>query len=123
MVSDCCTRTNRFAEDIELAGNRLRNKTPEIVEKSIMVKLVIWDLDDTLWDGTLAEGPVILAPAHREIIGRLVDRGIMCSVASKNSRAAAESELARARILELIIFSEISYQSKSEMIRTILDRT
>jgi hypothetical protein len=31
------------------------------------VKLIIWDLDETLWKGTLSEGLVVLDQAHAEI--------------------------------------------------------
>ena len=31
------------------------------------IKLVIWDLDDTFWNGTISEGTVEIPEKHREI--------------------------------------------------------
>lgn len=44
------------------------------------VKLVIWDLDDTFWRGTLSEGSVERIESNILIVRALIDRGIMCSI-------------------------------------------
>src|SRR5436305_6881915 len=63
------------------------------------VKCVVWDLDNTLWNGTLLEGDEVrLREGVREIIHALDARGILHSIASRNH---AESALARLRELEL----------------------
>ena len=41
------------------------------------VKLVIWDLDDTFWTGTLAEGPVEWVAANIELVKQLTSRDII----------------------------------------------
>src|SRR3546814_8248151 len=48
-------------------------------------KCVIFDLDNTLWDGVLLEGDVTLRPAVADVIRQLDERGILISVASKNA--------------------------------------
>ena len=40
------------------------------------VKLIIWDLDDTLWNGTLSEGEVSLPAEHRAPIYYKVRSGV-----------------------------------------------
>jgi len=63
------------------------------------VKCVVWDLDNTLWNGTLLEGDKVqLRDGVREIIHTLDARGILHSIASRNH---AESALARLRELDL----------------------
>jgi len=63
------------------------------------VKCVVWDLDNTVWDGTLLEGDKVqLREGVREIIHALDARGILHSIASRNH---AESALARLRDGEL----------------------
>ena len=47
------------------------------------VKLVIWDLDETFWKGTLSEGKVQKVDKNFNIVKSLIDRGIMCSIVSK----------------------------------------
>lgn len=57
-------------------------------------KVLVWDLDNTLWDGTLAEGDdVQLRPRAREVIETLDQRGILLSVASKNDPSQALERL------------------------------
>ena len=40
------------------------------------VKLIVWDLDDTFWRGTITEGPVETSPARVAQWQRLVDQGM-----------------------------------------------
>ena len=48
------------------------------------LKLVIWDLDDTFWTGTLSEGEIKTIPENMQVINTLVDHGVMNSICSKN---------------------------------------
>ena len=51
------------------------------------VKCVVWDLDNTIWDGILLEdAAVTLKPRIREVIETLDRRGILHSIASRNDR-------------------------------------
>jgi FkbH-like protein len=86
------------------------------------VKCVVWDLDNTLWNGTLLEGDAVrLRDGVREIIHALDARGILHSIASRNH---AESALARLRELELeeyFLYPQINWGSKAVSIRTIAE--
>jgi hypothetical protein len=45
------------------------------------IKLVIWDLDETFWRGTLDEGGITqYVQAHHDIVVELAQRGIMSSI-------------------------------------------
>ena len=48
------------------------------------IKLVIWDLDDTFWKGTLSEGPIVSIAENIQLVRDLTDRGIVNSICSKN---------------------------------------
>jgi predicted enzyme involved in methoxymalonyl-ACP biosynthesis len=49
------------------------------------IKCVVWDLDNTLWKGTLVEGDeVALNPGIEELLKYFDERGILLSVVSKN---------------------------------------
>ena len=86
------------------------------------VKCVVWDLDNTLWNGTLLEGDKVqLREGVREIIHALDARGILHSIASRNH---AESALARLRELELeeyFLYPQINWGSKAVSVRTIAE--
>ncbi len=49
------------------------------------IKIVIWDLDETFWKGTLSEGAIDAVPLNSKTVQELSSRGIINSIASKNS--------------------------------------
>ena len=55
--------------------------------------MVVWDLDDTFWAGTLSEGGGRVKTENVAILRALVDRGIMNSICSKNDFDAAKARL------------------------------
>ena len=92
----------------------------EILSSS--VKLVIWDLDETLWAGTLSEGEVNLDSARGDLIRQLNRRGIMNSICSKNDFDKVKDRLSREEGLwDEFIFPRISWQSKGPQILQIID--
>ena len=58
------------------------------------VKLIIWDMDETFWSGTLTEGEVHVSDAMDRLIRDLSSRGIVNSISSKNDWDAVASVLA-----------------------------
>ncbi len=50
------------------------------------IKLIVWDLDDTFWSGTLSEGDVVVPEQNINLIRRLTDIGIVNSICSKMTR-------------------------------------
>ena len=89
------------------------------------IKCVIWDLDNTLWEGILVEqGPskLRLRPGVREFIEELDQRGILQSVASKNNPEEATDVLKSLDVAEYFLFPQISWSPKSESIASIIQQ-
>jgi FkbH-like protein len=85
------------------------------------IKLVIWDLDETLWSGTLAEGGRVAVPQSSiDIVKELTGRGIVNSICSKNDFTEARSVLEQARIWEYFVFPHIAFTPKGEAIKKII---
>lgn len=85
------------------------------------VKCVIWDLDDTLWEGTLSEGGgAVLRPGAREAVLELDRRGIVQSVSSRNDRAPALRRLADHGLREYFLCPQISWGPKSQGVGDVL---
>ena len=85
-------------------------------------KCVVWDLDKTLWRGTLVEDDahsIALRPGIREILEGLDERGILMSVASKNSYEDAMNMLRRLGVHEYFLVPQISWDPKSQGIKQI----
>lgn len=84
------------------------------------VKCVVWDLDNTIWEGTLLESEnVHLKPQIKDIIIELDRRGILNSIASKNNHEDAINKLQAFGLLDYFLFPEIHWDSKSSSIARI----
>jgi FkbH-like protein len=89
------------------------------------VKVLVTDLDNTLWNGILIENPdriPDLLPGRREVLRELDRRGILLSVASKNNPADAQRVLERHGIWDLFLHPQIGWEPKSAGIRTLVQR-
>lgn len=87
------------------------------------IKCVVWDLDNTLWQGTLLEGDdLTLAPGVIDVIRELDRRGILHSVASKNDYDAAWGKLVEFGIDELFLHPQIGWGNKSDSIKEIAEK-
>ncbi|MFI5957621.1 HAD-IIIC family phosphatase [Cryptosporangium sp. NPDC051539] len=84
------------------------------------VKCLVWDLDDTLWDGVLLEGDdVRLRPHVAELLTTLDQRGILHSVASRNDEEAALARLRRLGVEDMFVYPQIGWNPKSSAIERI----
>ncbi len=87
------------------------------------IKCLIFDLDGTLWDGTLVENyDVKLKKGVRELLEELDRRGILMSVSSKNDFSYAEKKLREEGIFDYFLVPQISWNPKSESITEISER-
>jgi FkbH-like protein len=85
------------------------------------VKLVIWDLDDTFWSGTLAEGEISPVPANQAAVITLAERGIMSSISSKNDFEAAATRLKQLGVWDYFIFPSIEFGPKGANIAAMIE--
>jgi FkbH-like protein len=85
------------------------------------VKLVVWDLDDTLWAGTLSEGPVAIDPSVTELIRTLNRRGIVNSICSKNTEAEARHRLEEADLWSEFVFLSVDWSPKGSRVAQIVE--
>jgi FkbH-like protein len=88
--------------------------------KEHQIKCLVWDLDNTLWKGTLIEDKqVFLDPIAVELIKTLDERGILQSIASKNDADLAMKKLAEFGLEEYFLYPQIHWDPKSGSIQTI----
>jgi FkbH-like protein len=85
------------------------------------VRLLIWDLDDTFWSGTLMEGGVKIIESNVRIVKTLAARGIISSICSKNDLQKARSELERIGLWEYFVFPRIAWAGKGAMVKAIAE--
>ncbi|MEO7021094.1 MAG: HAD-IIIC family phosphatase [Ktedonobacteraceae bacterium] len=93
-------------------------KNEHMKQKSI--KCVVWDLDNTLWDGVLLEDErVVLRETMIDVIKVLDSRGILHSIASKNTYETAMAKLEQLGISQYFLYPQINWNSKAVSIREI----
>lgn len=85
------------------------------------IKLVIWDLDETFWKGTLSEEGVVSIEQNITIVKELCDRGIMSSIVSKNDFDQAKEKLMELGVWDYFIFPTIAWESKGPLIKNLIN--
>lgn len=107
---------NLEAEMTILAADfcQMKNAVPSKPSKKI--KCIAWDLDNTIWDGILAEvnqDQLILRDGVVETIKELDRRGIIQIIVSKNDIGAVEPVLNQLGIRQYFIYVLSNWNSKS----------
>lgn len=88
------------------------------------IKLIVWDLDETFWQGTLSEGGVVTPTENIELIRTLTDRGIMNSICSKNDFSTVEAEFGKKSyggLFDLFVFPSIDWTPKGQRVKELVD--
>lgn len=88
--------------------------------KEQKIKCVVWDLDNTIWDGVLIENDnVQLKENVVYVIKELDRRGILQSISSKNEYDMAKEKLEYFGLFDYFIYPQINWNSKSEAVAQI----
>lgn len=86
-------------------------------DQPVLVKCLVWDLDDTLWRGTLLEAPDVRLPSGiRQVISTLDSRGILQSISSKNDYDHAWERLEQLGVAEYFVHPQIGWGRKSDAV-------
>ena len=86
------------------------------------VKLMIWDLDETLWKGTLSEENVELNRPFIDFINDTLDAGIVHSICSKNDYHKTKDKMQELGIWDLFVFPSIDWTPKGQRVKSIIDQ-
>ncbi len=86
------------------------------------IKLIIWDLDETFWSGTLSEGGARIPDENIQLVKDLTDCGIINSICSKNEFEPTKNALQDAGVWDLFVFPSINWESKGPQIKDKLDK-
>lgn len=87
------------------------------------IKCIVWDLDHTLWNGILTEDvEVSLRDGLREVLVELDQRGILLSIASKNTYEHAMEKLQQLGIDQLFLYPQINWGPKSASLEKIREK-
>ncbi len=84
------------------------------------VKLIIWDLDETFWQGTLSEEGITPIAANISMVETLARRGILSTIVSKNDHGAAEKALRDLGVWDYFVMPRIAWAPKGETIAALI---
>lgn len=84
------------------------------------IKLVVWDLDDTLWNGILSEDEVFLPEENKELIIALTDMGIVNSICSKNEISQVNDKLDEFGLSEYFVFKSVDWSAKGNRVKKLV---
>ena len=108
-----------LVDNIDHNQNSIPNVLGNILRDPI--KLVIWDLDETFWKGTLSEGGAELVAENVEIVHTLNSRGIINAICSKNDLATVKARLESDGLWDSFVFRRIAWQPKGEAVARIIE--
>ena len=120
----CAHVTILAAEFITLQAQQAAEPKPIPEKPAKKVKCVCWDLDNTVWAGTLIESEpdeLELRPGVLDTMKELDERGIVQCVVSKNDEKDVRPVLERLGIADLFVYVIANWSSKSSNIRTACD--
>jgi len=84
------------------------------------LKCLVWDLDNTVWDGTLMEADACrLRHGIKTVLHQLDSRGILLSVASANDEDAGLAMLRKKGLDQLFVHPQIRWVNKVSSIQVI----
>lgn len=87
-----------------------------------LIKCLVWDLDNTIWSGTLMEEDRCrLKPGIKPILEELDHRGILHSIASTNDKDLTVKTLERKGIYHFFLYPQITWAKKVRSIQTIAE--
>lgn len=85
------------------------------------IKLVIWDLDETFWNGTISEENIQIPDLNIKLIKKLTDIGIVNSICSKNSWETVEKVLKEKELLEYFVFPSVDWNPKGSRVKKLIN--
>ena len=86
------------------------------------IKLIIWDLDDTFWQGTLSEGGAQIIAEHIQLVKDTTDAGIINSICSKNEPAPTILYLKQLGVMDYFVFTSINWENKGSRIKQMIEQ-
>lgn len=116
-------RRARKAEKAAAAAAAVVTEVRPPEKEAQKIKCLVWDLDNTLWDGTLLEDTEVrLRDGVVETIKALDQRGILQSVASRNAHDHAMAKLEALGLADYFLYPQINWNSKADNIKAIAQK-
>lgn len=88
-----------------------------------MIKCIIWDLDNTIWEGIISEDKEVKVRTEIiDIIDKLICKGIVSTICSKNDFFVAKKKLVELNIWDCFVYPQINWKNKTENINAFISK-
>lgn len=88
-----------------------------------MIKCIIWDLDNTIWEGIISEDKdVRIREEIIEIIEKLICKGIVSTICSKNDFSVVKKKLIEMNIWDCFVYPQINWNNKTDNINDFISK-
>lgn len=84
------------------------------------IKLIVWDLDDTFWSGTLSEGQIDFIFENVTFLDVAISKGIVSSICSKNDFETVKTVLKEKGIWHKFVFPSIDWANKGQRVKELI---
>lgn len=81
------------------------------------IKCIVWDLDNTLWDGVLAEQDNVKLCNNNEVLFYSTEVGVVNTICSKNDLEVVKRMLVKLEIEDYFVFSSINKEAKGPRLK------
>ena len=88
-----------------------------------MIKCVVWDLDNTIWEGIISEEETV--KVRTEVIGiikELNQKGIVNTICSRNDFGVIKQKLEELHLWKLFVYPQINWSDKTVNIRNFIQK-
>ena len=87
-----------------------------------ILKLVIWDLDETILTGILEEGDKDRNPSAAKVMLQLRERGVLQALATQNQPEVFRTATQNFEWLDVFVHTEVDLDPKIDKIKRIVDK-
>jgi len=84
------------------------------------IKLIIWDLDNTFWNGIISESTIEPKTHNIQLVKDSTDCGIINSICSKNDIEICKRKLTELNVMDFFVFPSINWLSKGQRIAELI---
>ena len=84
------------------------------------IKVIIWDLDETFWSGTISEETISIPEENIKLIKTLTSLGIVNSICSKNDMEIVKKQLQEVGVWEYFVFPSVNWEPKGKRIQQLI---
>lgn len=88
-----------------------------------MIKCIVWDLDNTIWEGIISEDKELkIRTEIIDILEVLTCKGVVSTICSKNDFSVVKKKLVELNIWNCFVYPQINWRNKTDNIKDFISK-